>query len=145
MKNKVLVIALALVLVFSCTAAAFATSTYSTVDGKVVQPRETSYVRFTISRTSGTTADAEVGVSFSDEADQYSVVVYLQKLVNGSWKNDSTNPEYVFYNNGFNESMCIFSHEYTHLTYGTSYRLMVVSRDIRGNNEYRVTSYSNLF
>lgn len=84
MKNKVLVIALALVLVFSFTAAAFADSG--------VQPYSTSSVSYTIDRLSGTKADATVVVQFTSEVDDYSVVVYLQKLVNGTWKNDNTNP-----------------------------------------------------
>lgn len=136
MKNKVLVIALALVLVFSCTAA-FADSG--------IQPRQTSSVHFSIQRTSGTTADANVIVDFSSVADEYSVVVYLQKLVNGVWKNDNTNSEYVFYNNGFNSDICFFSHSYNSLSYGVTYRLMVVSRDKHGTNEYRTTTYSNSF
>ena len=137
MKNKVLVIALALALVFSFTAAAFADSG--------VQPYSTSSVSYTIDRLSGTKADATVVVQFTSEVDDYSVVVYLQKLVNGTWKNDNTNPEYVFYNNGTNSKVFIFSHIYTELTYGTSYRLMVVSRDIINGNEHRLTTYSNLF
>ncbi|MGN0720805.1 MAG: hypothetical protein ACI4LZ_02490 [Anaerovoracaceae bacterium] len=137
MKNKVLVIALALVLVFSFTAAAFADSG--------IQPYRTGAVTYTIERTSGTTASAEVDVHFTSTADSYSVVVYLQKLVNGVWKNDNTNPEYVFYNNGSNSNLFIFVHNYTSLQYGTSYRLMVVSRDVQGSNEYRATTYSNLF
>ena len=137
MKNKVLVIALALVLVFSCTAAAFADSG--------IQPYETDHVTFNINRTSGTTAQVDLIVSFSGVADGYSVVVYLQKLVNGTWKNDTTNPDYVFYNNGSNSSACPFSHNYNSLTYGVSYRIMVVSRDIQGSKEYRTTTYSNLF
>lgn len=137
MKNKVLVIALALVLVFSCTAAAFADSG--------IQPYETSAVHFDIVRTSGTTADAEVIVDFSGVADEYNVIVYLQKLVNGTWKNDNTNSDYVFYNNGFNSDSCFFAHNYNSLTYGTSYRLMVISVDKRGSKDYRTTTYSNLF
>ncbi|MGN0735557.1 MAG: hypothetical protein ACI4LP_07080 [Anaerovoracaceae bacterium] len=137
MKNKILVMVLVMLMVFSSAAAAFA-------DGGI-QPRETAGVTYTISRTSGTTADVEVDVVFSSTANSYSVVVYLQKLVNGVWKNDSTNPDYVFYNNGFNSNLCVFVHEYTSLTYGTSYRLMVVSRDIQGSDEYRTTTYSNLF
>lgn len=140
MKNKVLVMVLAMVLVFSCTAAAFADS-----GNGGIAPLSTVSVVFAIQRTSGTTADADVSVTFSGEADEYSVVVYLQKLVNGSWKNDSTNPDYVFYNNGFNSAGCLFSHEYDSLTYGVSYRLMVVSRDKHGSSEYRETTYSNLF
>lgn len=137
MKNKVLVIALALVLVFSFTAAAFADSG--------IQPYETGHVTFLIERTSGTTADVDVIVSFTRTVDEYSVVVYLQKLVNGTWKNDNTNPEYVFYNNGFNSSTCGFSNIYDSLSYGTTYRLMVVSRDKIGTSEYRTTTYSNSF
>ena len=100
---------------------------------------------FIIDRTSGTTADAEAHVVFTSTASQYNVVVYLQKLVNGTWVNDSTNNDYVFYNNGFNSRSFIFTHEYDNLTYGTSYRLMVVSRDYQGANEYRTTTYSNSF
>lgn len=137
MKNKVLVIALALVLVFSCTAAAFADIG--------VQPRDTSYVRFSIDRTSGTTADVDITVSFTDIAQEYNVVVYLQKLVNGTWKNDSTNDEYVFYNNGFNSTDCLFFHHYDSLSYGTTYRIMVVSIDKYADTQYRVTTYSNPF
>ena len=137
MKNKVLVMVLAMVLVFSCTAAAFADSG--------IQPYDTGAVVFYIDRTSGTTADVDIVVSFSRVVDEYSVVVYLQKLVNGVWKNDSTNDEYVFFNNGFNSSSCSFSHDYDSLSYGTTYRLMVVSRDKIGSIEYRNTSYSNSF
>ena len=137
MKNKVLVIALALVLVFSCTAAAFADSG--------IQPYDTGMVTFSIDRTSGTSASVDVVVDFTGVADEYSVVVYLQKLVNGSWKNDNTISEYVFYNNGFNSNCCLFSHNYTSLSYGTTYRLMVVSRDKYPTQEFRVTTYSNPF
>lgn len=137
MKNKVLVIALALVLVFSCTAAAFADSG--------IQPYDTGSVTFSIERTSGTTATADVIVNFTRVAEEYNVVVYLQKLVNGVWKNDNTNPEYVFYNNGFNSTYCHFSHNYDSLSYGTTYRLMVISRDKYATEEYRATTYSNPF
>lgn len=137
MKNKVLVIALALVLVFSFTAAAFADSG--------IQPYDTGRVDFIINRTSGTTAEVSVIVNFTDIPDEYNVVVYLQKLVNGTWKNDNTNDEYVFYNNGFNSNMCFFSHSYDSLSYGTTYRLMVISIDKYATREYRTTTYSNPF
>lgn len=137
MKNKVLVIALALVLVFSCTAVAFADSG--------IQPYETGTVDFLINRTSGTTAGVDVVVHFTATASEYNVVVYLQKLVNGTWKNDNTNPEYVFYNNGFNSNFCHFSHDYDSLSYGTTYRLMIVSIDKYTNREYRQTTYSTSF
>lgn len=141
MKNKILVIALTLVMVFSFTAASFA----ATGGGDVAQPMETSCVSFSIDRTSGTTAEVGIIVDFSGTADEYSVVIYLQKLVNGSWTNDINNPDYSFFNNGVNSSTFAFAHDYDSLTYGTSYRLKVISRDIRGTNEYRKTTYSNLF
>lgn len=138
MKNKVLVIALALVLVFSFTAAAFADSG--------VQPYSTGMVNFGIDRTSGTTAYVGINVYFTRQADEYNVVVYLQKLVNGTWTNDNTNPDYVFYNNGFNSSSCTFEKNYSHLTYGTTYRIMVVSIDkYDDGSQFRNTTYSNSF
>lgn len=137
MKNKILVMVLAMVLVFSCTAAAFA--------GGGIQPYDTGSVSFTIERTSGTTATADVVVHFTKIAEEYNVVVYLQKLVNGTWKNDSTNTEYVFYNNGFNSSLCHFAHNYDSLVYGTTYRLKVISIDKYTDQEFRVTTYSNSF
>lgn len=141
MKNKVLVIALALVLVFSCTTAAFADS-----GNGGIMPLDTGAVTFTIERTSGTTAHVVIDVSFTDQADEYNVVVYLQKKVNGTWTNDNTNSEYVFYNNGFNSGEFLFEHNYTHLTYGTTYRIMVISIDkYDDGTQYRNTTYSNAF
>ena len=137
MKNKVLVMVLAMVLVFSCTAAAFADSG--------IQPYDTGAITFVTQRTSGTTAYVGVDVSFTSVADEYNVVVYLQKKVSGVWKNDNTNSEYVFYNNGFNSNICHFAHDYDSLSYGTTYRLMVISIDKYPTREYRVTTYSNSF
>lgn len=140
MKNKVLVMVLALVMVFSFSAAAFADS-----GNGGIMPYETGHVTFLIERTSGTTADVDVIVSFTRTVDEYSVVVFLQKNVNGTWENDTTNPDYDFYNNGFHSSTCAFSNIYDSLSYGTAYRLMVVSRDKIGDSEYRTTTYSNPF
>lgn len=138
MKNKVLVMVLVLLMVFTCTAAAFADSG--------IMPLDTNSVHFYIERTSGTTADVDIVVYFTSEADEYSVVVYLQKLVNGTWINDSTNPEYVFFNNGFNSYSCLFSHDYDSLVRGTTYRIKCISRDKYDNgSEYRTTTYSNPF
>jgi len=140
MKKKISVLLMVLVMVLSATV-----TSYAAMGDDVVSPQSTSSVSFIIDRTSGTTADAEVDVTFSSTADEYSVVVYLQKLVNGAWVNDNTNDEYVFYNNGINAHTVIFTHNYDSLVYGTSYRLMVVSRDIKDATEYRITTYSNPF
>ena len=56
---------------------------------------------YAVSRISRTKADVTVDVTFSTVVDRYSVVIYLQKKVNGQWVNDSTNEEYVF-------SVCLF-------------------------------------
>ena len=138
MKNKVLVMVLVLLMVFTCTAAAFAESE--------IMPLDTGAVTFITQRTSGTSAYVLVDVSFTSTADEYNVVIYLQKKVSGVWQNDTTNPEYVFYNNGFNSSDFTFAHNYTHLTYGTSYRIKVISIDkYDSGTQYRNTYYSNTF
>lgn len=141
MKRKILVSVLILIMLMSSTLCASAATGYD----DLVAPASTSSIVYQIDRTSGTTATATVSILFSGIADEYSVVVYLQKLVNGSWVNDTTNSEYVFYNNGFNSSSFLFGHNYDSLKYGTSYRLKVVSRDIIDGLESRVTTYSDLF
>lgn len=139
MKKKISVLLMVLVMVLSATVTSYAAV------GDEVMPRETASTIFTLNRTSGTTADVTVSTYFSGVADEYSVVVYLQKKVNGSWVNDTTNADYVFYKNGINSANSIFFNVYDSLTYGTTYRLMVVSRDIVNGNEYRTTTYSNSF
>ncbi len=141
MKNKLFVIILALIMVLSCAINAFA----AVPADEDISPLATSRVTFYIDRVSGTTANVDVTVHFSSEADDYSVTVYLQKMVNGDWEGDVTNDEYVFYNNGYNSSAVLFSHKYTKLVYGTTYRLMVVSRDRQGSKQYLSTTYSNTF
>lgn len=139
MKKKISVLLMVLVMVLSATVTSYAAV------GDEVMPLETANVIFTIDRTSGTSADATVVTYFTGTAEQYSVVVYLQKLVNGVWTNDTSNDDYVFYNNGFQSATCYFSNTYDSLVYGTTYRLMVVSRDIKNGAEYRETSYSQSF
>lgn len=139
MKKKISVLLMVLVMVLSATVTSYAAV------GDEVMPRETSSVAFNVTRNSGTSANATVLTTFSGIADEYSVVVYLQKFSNGSWVLDTTNPDYVYYNNGINSVNCYFSNIYDSLTYGTSYRLMVVSRDIIGSREYRETNYSQSF
>ena len=139
MKKKISVLLMVLVMVLSATVTSYAAV------GDEVMPRETASVRFTIERTSGTSADISISTIFSNEADEYSVVIYLQKLVNGSWVNDTTNNNYVHYNNGINSSYCYFARTYNSLSPSATYRLMVVSRDIRNGSEYRETTYSQSF
>lgn len=139
MKKKISVLLMVLVMVLSATVTSYAAV------GDEMTPFSTSRVTFSINRTSGTTANASVISVFSDTVDDYSVIVYLQKNVNGTWMNDTTNPDYVFYNNGFGVNSFVFSHTYDSLIYGTTYRLMVVSRDTCDGTESRATFYSNPF
>ena len=139
MKKKISVLLMVLVMVLSATVTSYAAV------GDEVLPYATDTISFLTNRISGTTARSEIVVQFSDEVDEYSVVVYLQKLSNGSWVLDTTNPDYVFYNNGINAETFIFTNNYDSLTYGSTYRLMVVSRDIINGSEHRVTAYSNTF
>jgi len=139
MKKKISVLLMVLVMVLSATVTSYAAV------GDEVMPLETANIIYTIDRTSGTTADATVVTYFSGTVEQYSVVIYLQKLVNGVWTNDTTNDDYVFYNNGFQSANCYFFNNYDSLSYGTTYRLMVVSRDVKNGVEYRDTSYSQSF
>ena len=56
-----------------------------------------------------------------NELIQYSVVVYLQKLSNGSWVLDTTNDDYVYYNNGFSAGSFLFSKKYDDLKRGVTF------------------------
>lgn len=139
MKKKISVLLMVLVMVLSATVTSYAAV------GDEVMPRATASTIFTINRISGTTANAVVTTDFSGIANEYSVVLYLQKLTNGSWINDSTNPDYALFNNGINKATVVVSNTYDSLQYGATYRLMVVSRDIINGVEYRTTTYSNSF
>ncbi len=142
MKKKLLSIVLAFVLAFSFCTTAFAALPD---DGGTVSPQHTNDIIFDISRTSATTADVTAVVHFSTVVDDYSVVVYLQKLVNGTWEYDFDHDEYVKYNNGYGDSFFLFYNRYTNLERGVSYRVKIVSRDFVNGNEYRVSAYSPAF
>ena len=137
MKKKLFITSLILIMILSTTVFAYAEGDISTYD--------TDYVTFAISRTSRTSANVSVDVEFIKKVDSYNVIVYLQKKVNGTWKLDTTNPDYIFYNNGWNCSNFIFTHKYSHLESGEIYRIMCISKDTVGSASYTTTSYSNQF
>ncbi len=143
MKKKLLAILGALILVISCSSAGFAAIPDD--GGDIAVPYETDTVSFSISRTSDKTANVGIYVSFSQTVDQYSVVVYLQKLSNGSWVLDTSNPDYVLYNNGFNKRSFLFSKTYSGLQRGTTYRIKCVSKDYIDGTPHISTSYSKTF
>lgn len=139
MKRKAFAMVIALVMVFSAVVFAYA----STDSG--VSLYDTSDVTFVTDRTSRTSADVFITVGFTQKVDRYSVVIYLQKKVNGSWVLDTTNPDYVFYNNGWNSYYFSFSHSYTHLASDSTYRIKCVSKDYIDDATYITTTYSNSF
>lgn len=142
MKKRLLSTFIVIVLLFSFCSVSFA----STDDGNAgIVPYSTHSVLFTIDRASSTVANAAIVVEFSQTVDTFSVVVYLQKYSGGEWVTDYTNDDYVIYNNGIKKDQFIFTHKYTGLTRGTTYRLKCVSRDYIGDNVHIATSYSHSF
>lgn len=140
MKRKILMLLAAVMLIVSCCSVC-----YATADDEAIQPYDTSSISFSIDRTSSTTASVAINVSFDQKVDQYSVVVYLEKLVNGSWQLDTTNKDYVYYNNGWNKYSFQFSKNYTDLKRGQTYRIRCVSKDYEGNISHTSTAYSYSF
>ena len=110
-----------------------------------IQPHDTDALVYDVSRTSATKADVYINVYFSQVVDQYSVVVYLQKQVDGEWVIDMTNAERTLYNNGFNKSSFHFYNQYTGLVRGTNYRIKTVSKDYIGSTSNIFTAYSRTF
>ena len=137
MKKKLFITALILIMVLSTVVFAYAEGDISTYD--------TGEITFITDRTSRTSDDIIVDVGFTQKVDSYNVVIYLQKKVNGVWKLDTTNPDYVYYNNGFNSYDFTFSRRYTHLESGENYRIMCVSKDYIGSTSYTFTAYSKQF
>ncbi|MGN1412895.1 MAG: hypothetical protein ACI4WY_01480 [Anaerovoracaceae bacterium] len=137
MKKKILCTVLILVLLLTAAVSAYAETG--------IQPRDTNMVTFITNRTSRTSADVTVSVTFSDVVDSYNVIIYLQKKVNGQWVLDTTNEEYVFFNNGSKTSNFIFANAYTHLSEGVIYRIKCISKDYIGDSTYITTTYSNQF
>lgn len=137
MKKKILCTALILVLLLAAAVSAYAET--------VTQPRNTDSVIFATTRTSRTSADVSVYVSFTEPVDRYNVIIYLQKKENGEWVNDWNNEEYVFFNNGSQAETFFFANAYTHLSEGVIYRIKCVSKDYIGDSSFVTTSYSGQF
>ena len=140
MKKKLLSVLTALVLVTSCLSVAFAVP-----EDSEIQPYDTSGVTYGINRTSSTTASININVHFSQKVDQYSVVIYLQKLSNGSWVNDTNNDDYVYYNNGWDARSFLFSRTDDDLERGATYRIQCVSKDYIDGAPTTSVTYSRSF
>ena len=134
-KKRIFALVMVLTLVLTSTVFAFAE----------VQPRDTGSVVFSIDRVSRTNAEAVVDITFVTKVDRYTVAVYLQKKVDGSWINDTTNEDYAIYESGTSDFDHLFSHLYTDLTSGVNYRLKCTITDYIGSSSYTFTAYSNQF
>ena len=142
MKKKIVSLILSLVLVLSFCSVAFADSGN---DNEGIEPYSTNNIIFDIDRISATKADVYIDVIFSSVVDQYSVVVYLQKKVNGEWVIDTSNSERTLYHNGWKKGSFYFYNQYTGLDRGTTYRIKCVSKDYIGTSTHTATVYSNPF
>lgn len=134
-KKRIFALVMVLTLVLTSTVFAFAE----------VQPRDTGVVIYTIDRVSRTCAEATVDVTFVSDVDRYTIAIYLQKKVDGSWVNDTTNPDYAFYDSGTEAFDYVVDLIYSNLAAGEIYRLKCVSRDYVGSSSYTTTTYSNQF
>lgn len=142
MKKKIVSLILSLVLVLSFCSVAFADSGN---DNEGIEPYQTDTIVYDINRISATKADVYIDVHFSQTVDQYSVVVYLQKKVNGEWVIDTSNSERTLYHNGWKKSSFYFYNQYTDLERGATYRIKCVSKDYIGSGIHTTTTYSNAF
>jgi len=141
MKKTLLSLFLAFVLVFSCTTIGFA----AVPDEEVVQPYATSSINIGVDRVSGTKAETSVNCNFATSVDSYTITVYLQKLSNNNWVNDTDNEDYVTRVTGSNAYSRAFSKIYDDLTYGTLYRLKVTSKTVYAGTTYTKSAYSATF
>ena len=141
MKKLLLSLTLAFIMVFTFTASAFA----AVPDEVVAEPKMTSSINIFVDRTSGTKGGATIDCNFQGMTDSFTIDVYLQKLSNGSWVNDTSNEDYHKRAVGTNNSDAMFDVNYDKLTYGTSYRLKVVSKTIKNDVSYQRSAYSATF
>lgn len=140
MKKKALSILAALLLVFVSS-----TTVFAAVPEPDAEINQTVSISFVLNRASATRGEVDINIQFSQEVDRYSVVLYLQKLSDGKWVSDTTNPDYATHKNGIRKESLFFSKIYTNLKRGTSYRIKCVSRDYIGDNTHIATAYSRAF
>lgn len=142
MKKLLLSLTLAFIMVFTFTTSAFA----AVPDEVVVEPRLTSSINIIVDRESGTKGGATVNCNYAGTMESFEVSVYLQKLSNGSWVNDTSNEDYYIRAIGTNRSYATFDVNYDKLKYGTSYRLKVVSKTTaHTGTTYQRSAYSATF
>ena len=142
MKKLLLSLTLAFIMVFTFTTSAFA----AVPDEVVAEPRLTSSINIFVDRESGTKGGATIDCNFAGTMESFEVLVYLQKLSNGSWVNDTSNEDYYRRAYGTNNDDAFFDVSYDKLKSGTSYRLKVVSKTVASTGtSYQRSAYSATF
>lgn len=142
MKKLLLSLTLAFIMVFTFTTSAFA----AVPDEVVAEPRLTSSINIAVDRRSGTYGVGSIDCNYAGTMDSFTVDVYLQKLSNGSWVNDTSNEDYHKRAYGTNNDYALFDVYYDKLTYGNSYRLKVVSKTTaHTGTSYQRSAYSATF
>ena len=142
MKRMFLSVFLILSLVFSCCTVGFASVP---AEDTAADTRATSSMHIVVSRDSGTDGSASINCNFAGVMDSYTITVYLQKLSNNSWVNDTSNEDYVKRVSGTNKESRLFDVFYDDLTRGTSYRLKIVSKTVYNDVTYTASDYSAVF
>lgn len=140
MKKLFVSLLLVFAMAFSCCTVGFAS-----VPDEEVTPYVTSSMNISVSRESGTDGGATINVNFANLMDSFTITVYLQKLNNGNWVNDTTNEDYMLKVVGSKRYSALFDVFYDDLTRGTSYRLKVVSKTEYNGVTYQRSGYSQVF
>ena len=142
MKKMFLSLFLIFVLAFSCCSVGFATVPE---EDTTVDTRATSSMQIVVNRESATKGGASIICNFAGFMDSYTTTVYLQKLSNNNWVNDTSNEDYVKRISGTNREGIGFDVFYDDLTRGTSYRLKIVSKTVYNGVTYTASGYSKVF
>ncbi|MGF6377002.1 hypothetical protein M2140_002081 [Clostridiales Family XIII bacterium PM5-7] len=142
MKKKCLSLLVALAMMLSMTTALVSASE---VDSEQVQTRGTAVTNFATLRISNTKAAAELSVYFSKVAEEYQVVITLQKKSNGSWVTASDVSGNTIIYKGKN-SMRVYTSDTWTVKKGVLYRVKCKSTDSYSNGSYFTsTNYSDPF
>ncbi|MEF9922296.1 MAG: hypothetical protein RSD90_04485 [Anaerovoracaceae bacterium] len=110
-----------------------------------ITPYSTHSVSLTPVRHSDTYADADVHVSFSGVADNYTIAVVLQEKNGSSWRTAQGVYSSATYFRGTKKQLVTVSQSWT-VKKGMLYRLKIVSTDEYNNgSSYTDTTYSDPF
>jgi len=144
MKKKVLCLFLAMILALgSSTMFIFANNIGGS--GETADPYRTGSVSFSTKRYSDTKAAASVSVTFTGTADDFTIVITLQKKSDGKWVTATDIADYQLTYRGSNRDGYLTYDEWT-VKKGGLYRVKCVSTDKYDRGvSYSSTTYSDPF